>query len=161
MFSDPQFWVLISFIIFVVLIFNPIKKILTKNLDDKIEQIKTDINNAEKLKNDTQVILSEIKKRQNEVKEEIDLIQQKTREKITIIEKNAHTKLINQVDKRKVLASIKIDQMTRDANTDIQKHITQIAISATINILEKKLNDKEKQNLINQSVNELGSVLKN
>ena len=29
------------------------------------------------------------------------------------------------------------------------------------NFLEKKLNDKEKQNLINQSVNELGSALKN
>ena len=59
------------------------------------------------------------------------------------------------------LDSVKIDQMTRDANIEIQKHITQIAISAAVNILEKKLNDKEKQNLINQSCNELGSALKN
>ena len=57
--------------------------------------------------------------------------------------------------------AIKIDQMIRDANTEIQKHIIQIAISATVDILEKKLNNQEKQNLINQSVNELESVLKN
>ena len=161
MFSDPQFWVFIAFIIFIGVMIKPVRKILLINLGDKIQEIKDSIDQAEKIKNDAQLALSKIKKRQNEVKGEIDLIEQEAKEKITIIEKNAHTKLIDQINKRNALASVKIDQMTRDANTEIQKHITQIAISATVNILEKKLNDKEKQNLINQSVNELGSVLKN
>ena len=161
MFSDPQFWVFIAFIIFIGVMIKPVRKILLINLGDKIQEIKDSIDQAEKIKNDAQLALSEIKKRQNEVKGEIDLIEQEAKEKITIIEKNAHTKLIDQINKRNALASVKIDQMTRDANTEIQKHITQIAISATVNILEKKLNDKEKQNLINQSVNELGSALKN
>ena len=161
MLSDPQFWVLIAFIIFIGFMIKPVRKILSINLGDKIQEIKDSIDQAEKIKNDAQLTLSEIKKRQNEVKGEIDLIEQEAKVKITIIEKNAHTKLIDQINKRNALASVKIDQMTRDANTEIQKHITQIAISATVNILEKKLNDKEKQNLINQSVNELGSALKN
>ena len=95
------------------------------------------------------------------MKGEIDLIENEAKEKITIIEKNAQSKLIDQINKRNALASAKIDQITRDANTEIQKHITQIAISATVNILEKKLNDKEKQNLINQSINALKTALKN
>ena len=161
MFSDPQFWVLIAFIIFVGVMIKPVRKILSNNLGDKIQEIKDSIDQAEKIKNDAQLALSQIKKRQNEVKGEIDLIEQEAKEKIAIIEKNAHTKLIDQINKRNALASVKIDQMIRDVNAEIQKHITQIAISATVNILEKKLNDKEKQNLINQSVNELGSVLKN
>ena len=161
MFSDPQFWVFIAFIIFIGVMIKPVRKILSINLGDKIQEIKDSIDQAEKIKNDAQLALSEIKKRQNEVKGEIDLIELEAKEKITIIEKNAHSKLIDQINKRNALASAKIDQMTRDANTEIQKHITQIAISATVNILEKKLNDKEKQNLINQSVNELGSALKN
>ncbi len=161
MLNDPRFWVLIAFIIFIGIMIKPVRKILSINLGGKIQEIKDSIDQAEKIKNDAQLTLSEIKKRQNEVRGEIDLIEQKAKEKITMIEKNAYTKLIDQINKRNVLASAKIDQMTRDANTEIQKHITQIAISATVNILEKKLNDKEKQNLINQSVNELGSVLKN
>ena len=161
MFSDPQFWVFIAFIIFIGVIIKPVRNIFSINLGIKIQEIKDSIDQAEKIKNDAQLALSEIKKRQNEVKGKIDLIEQEAKEKITIIEKNAHTKLIDQINKRNALASVKIDQMTRDANTEIQKHITQIAISATVNILEKKLNDKEKQNLINQSVNELGSILKN
>ena len=161
MFSDPQFWVFIAFIIFIGVMIKPVRKILSINLGDKIQEIKDSIDQAEKIKNDAQLALSEIKKRQNEVKGEIDLIEQEAKEKITMIEKNVHTKLIDQINKRNALASVKIDQMIRDANTEIQKHITQIAISATVNILEKKLNDKEKQNLINQSVIELGSALKN
>jgi F-type H+-transporting ATPase subunit b len=161
MFSDPRFWVFIAFIIFIGVMIKPVRKILSINLDDKIQEIKDSIDQAEKIKNDAQIALSETKKRLNEVKGEIDLIEHKAKEKITMIEKNAHTKLIDQINKRNTLTSAKIDQMTRDANTEIQKHITQIAISATVNILEKKLNDKEKQNLINQSVNELESVLKN
>ena len=161
MFSDPQFWVFIAFIIFIGVMIKPVRKILLINLGNKIQEIKDSIDQAEKIKRDAQLTWSEIKKRQNEVKGEINLIEQEAKEKITIIEKNAHKKLIDQINKRNALASVKIDQMTRDANTEIQKHITQIAISATVNILEKKLNDKEKQKLINQSVNELGSILKN
>ena len=161
MLSDPRFWVLIAFIIFIGIMIKPVRKILSINLGGKIQEIKDSIDQAEKIKNDAQLALSEIKKRQNEVKGEIDLIEQEAKEKIAMIENNAYTKLIDQINKRNALASVKIDQMTRDANTEIQKHITQIAISATVNILEKKLNDKEKQNLINQSVNVLGSALKN
>ena len=161
MFSDPQFWVLVAFIIFIGVTIKPVRKMLSINLGDKIQEIKDSIDQAEKIKNDAQLTLSEVKKRQNEVKREIDLIEKEAKEKITMIEKSAKLKLIDQINKRNALASVKIDQMTRDANTEIQKHITQIAISATVNILEKKLNDKEKQNLINQSCNELGSTLKN
>ena len=161
MFSDPQFWVFVAFIIFIGVMIKPARKILSNNLGNKIQEIKDSIDQAEKIKNDAQLTLSEVKKRQNEVKREIDLIEKEAKEKITMIEQSAKSKLIDQINKRNALAAVKIDQMARDANTEIQKHITQIAISATVDILEKKLNDKEKQNLINQSVNELGSALKN
>ena len=161
MFSDPQFWVFIAFIIFVGAMVKPVRKILSTHLDDKIQEIKDSIDEAEKIKNDAQLTLSKIEKRQSEVKGEIDLIQQEAKQKIKMIEKNAHTKLIDQINRRNTLTSIKINQMTRDANTEIQDYISKITISATLNILEKKLNDTEKQNLINQSVNELESALNN
>ena len=50
MFSDPQFWVLVAFVIFIVVVFNPIRKILFSSLDNKIKEIKDSIENAEKLK---------------------------------------------------------------------------------------------------------------
>ena len=160
-FHTEQFWVLVAFIIFVGVIYNPVRKILTTNLDNKIQEIKNNINEAEKLKNEAQLTLSEIKKRQNEVKKEIELINEEVQGKISTIENDAESKLKEQMDKRKNLTLMKIEQMTREANNDIQKHILTTSLAAVLNILEKKLNDKEKQNLIDQSINELESVLKN
>jgi NADH-quinone oxidoreductase subunit B len=145
MFSDPQFWVFVAFIIFLIIIFKPVHKILSTGLDSKINDIKESIDQAEKLKNDTQQTLSEIKKRQNEVKIEIKNIQNEARHKISLIEDTAHTKLKEQINKRNELAKIKIEQITRDANIDVQQYITQTAITATTDILEKKLNEKQKQ----------------
>jgi len=161
MFSDPQFWVLVSFIIFIVLIFNPIKKILTKNLDSKIEQIKEEINNAEKLKNETQVILGDIKKRQNDVKNEIDIIKQEAKQRIESIKNEAEQKLREQLSKKNTIALAKIEQMARDANLEIQKEISHVSIAASTDLIIQKLNDKEKQNIIKESSEEIGLILKN
>tara|TARA_B110000014_G_scaffold258443_1_gene244573 strand:- start:557 stop:1042 length:486 start_codon:yes stop_codon:yes gene_type:complete len=161
MFSDPQFWVAVAFFAFIAAVFNPIRKILTTNLDAQIKDIKNKIEEAENLKNETQVTLSEIKQRQNHVQAEIKEIHKEAENKVKQLEQLAENKLKDQILKRQVLAEAKIDQLTRDANNFIQSHITSTAISATISILQEKLNTEEQQNLINKSIQELGSTLKN
>ena len=161
MLSDPQFWVAVAFIIFIIAIFNPVRKILTSSLDGKINEIKTSIEEAENLKNETQVILGDIKKRQNEVELEIKDINLAAKETIKNLESQAQKKLSEQSTKRELIAKAKIDQMARDANISIQLQITQTSIEAAVTLLEKKLNQEEKQGLINQSITDIGLVLKN
>ena len=67
MFSDPQFWVAVAFVAFIAAIFNPVRKILTSNLDAQIKDIRNKIDEAENLKNETQITLSEIINRTFEV----------------------------------------------------------------------------------------------
>ena len=160
MFIDPQFWVFVAFVIFIIAIFRPIKKILTSSLDSKIKEIKDSINQAEKIKNEAQQTLSEIIKRQNDVKQELQVIQNETKEKISFIENHSNQKLNEQIKKRNELAKIKIDQLTKDANLYVHQYIIQNTIKATVGILEKKLAQSEKQKIINQSIAELNSLLK-
>jgi len=161
MFSDPQFWVAVAFFAFIAAVFNPIKKILTTNLDSQIKQIKDSIDEAENLKNETQITLSEIKKRQNEVQQGIQSITEEAKNKANQLKINAELKLKDQIEKRKIIATSKIDQLTRDANNQIQFHISSTAIEAMVNLLKEKLDEKEKQKIIDSSINELSSVLKN
>jgi len=161
MFSDPQFWVAVAFVAFIAAVFNPVRKMLTTSLDAKIKDIKDKIEEAENLKNETQVSLSAIKQRQNDVQSEIQTILKEAENKVKQIEQLAEDKLKDQIAKRQVLAEAKIEQLTRDANNLIQTHITSSAIDATISILEQKLNSEEQQKLIDTSIQELGSALKN
>tara|TARA_B110000438_G_C15601840_1_gene558373 strand:+ start:72 stop:557 length:486 start_codon:yes stop_codon:yes gene_type:complete len=160
MISDPQFWVAVAFIIFVIVVFNPVRKILTSSLDLKIIEIKNSIQEAEDLKTETQIVLSDIKKRQNEVKSEIELLHKNADEKIKIIEIQSNQKLKDLLLKKEMLAEDKIKQIARDANISIQKNISQTSIEATITILKQKLNETDKKNLINASIKELSSVIK-
>ena len=161
MFSDPQFWVAVAFIAFIAAIFNPVRKILTSSLDAQIKDIRNKIDEAENLKNETQTTLSEIKKRQNDVQIEIQDIHKDAEKKVKQLEVNAEAKLKDQVAKKQILAEAKIDQLTRDANNLIQSHISSTAIAATISILQQKLDNQEQQKLIDKSIEELGSALKN
>ena len=161
MFSDPQFWVAVAFFAFIAAIFNPVRKILTSSLDAQIKDIRNKIDEAENLKNETQTTLSEIKKRQNDVQIEIQDIHKDAEKKVKQLEVNAEAKLKDQVAKRQILAEAKIDQLTRDANNLIQSHISSTAIAATISILQQKLDNQEQQKLIDKSIEELGSALKN
>ena len=136
MFSDPQFWVAIAFFIFIAAIFLPVKKMVASNLDSQIDEIKNKIDEAENLKNEAQLTLGEIKKRQSEVQKEIDLIQSEAKSKIAQIENEAHQKLNDQIEKRKIISKSKIDQLVRDTNTEIQEYISSTAIEATILLLE-------------------------
>ena len=161
MFSDPQFWVAVAFFAFIAAVFNPVRKILTINLDAQIKDIKEKIEEAENLKNETQFTLSEVKQRQNDVQVEIQAIQDEAKNKVMQIQQIAEHKLKDQIKKKQVSAELKIDQLTRDANNLIQSHISSTAVAATINIIHKKLNNEEQQKLIYKSIEELGSVLKN
>ena len=161
MFSDPQFWVAVAFVAFIAAIFNPVRKILTSSLDAQIKDIRNKIDEAENLKNETQRTLSEIRKRQNDVQIEIQDIHKDAEKKVKQLEENAEVKLKDQIAKRQILAEAKIDQLTRDANNLIQSHISSTAIAATISILQQKLDNQEQQKLIDKSIEELGSALKN
>ena len=161
MFSDPQFWVAVAFFVFIIAIFNPIRKNLKSSLDNKIAEITNSIEEAENLKNETQITLSNLKKRQNEVQMEIENIHKITKEKIKVIEIEVQEKLKDQIKKRELLAEEKINQLIRDSNNLIKKQISNTAIEASMVILQKKLDQELKLNLIDESIKDLVAVLRN
>ncbi len=161
MFSDPQFWVAVSFVLFIAAIFNPVRKMLISSLDAQISDIKSKIYEAENLKSEAQKTLDELKLRENEVEKEIDNLKIECQNKIDQLKQLSSYKLSEQIEKRRVVAQNKIEQALRDANLSVKNYITNVAIEVTTNILQEKLTNKEKSDLIDVSIKDLNSVLKN
>ncbi len=161
MFSDPQFWVAVSFILFIAAIFNPVRKILTSSLDAQIKDIKNKIDEVENIKNEAQKALDELKDRETKVEKEIQNLKLESEKKIAELKNISTSKLTDQIEKRKILAENKIEQLVRDTNNSIKNYISSIAIEATKNILIQNLNKDKKSALIEESITEFNSVLKN
>ena len=161
MFSDPQFWVAVSFILFIAAIFNPVRKILTSSLDAQIKDIKNKIDEVENLKNEAQKALDELKNRETKVEKEIENLKLESEKRIADLKNMSSSKLAVQIEKRKVLAENKIEQLVRDTNNSIKNYISSVAIEATRNILLQNLSKDKKSDLIEESITELKSILKN
>ena len=161
MFSDPQFWVAVSFILFIAAIFNPVRKILTSSLDVQIKDIKNKIDEVENLRNEAQKALDELKERETKVEKEIQNLNLESEKKITALKNISTSKLTDQIEKRKILAENKIEQLVRDTNNSIKNYISSVAIEATRNILLQNLSKDKKSELIEESITEFNSVLKN
>ena len=160
MFSDPQFWVAVSFILFIAAIFNPVRKILTSSLDSQIKDIKNKIDEVENLKNEAQKALDELKERETKVEKEIQNLNLESEKKIAELKDISTSKLTDQIEKRKILAENKIEQLVRDTNNSIKNYISSVAIEATRNILLQNLSKDKKSALIEESITEFNSVLK-
>ena len=161
MFSDPQFWVAVSFILFIAAIFNPVRKILTSSLDAQINDIKNKIDEVENLKNEAQKALNELRERESKVEKEIQNLQSESEKRIVAFKDTSASKLTEQIEKRKILAENKIEQLIRDTNNSIKNYISNVAIEATKNILLQNLSNEKKSALIEESITEFNSVLKN
>ena len=161
MFSDPQFWVAVSFILFIAAIFNPVRKILTSSLDAQISDIKNKIDEVENIKNEAQKALDELKDRETKVEKEIENLKLESEKRIADLKNISTKKLMDQIEKRKVLAENKIDQLIRDTNNSLKNYISSVAIEATRNILLQNLSKDKKSDLIEESITEFNSVLKN
>ena len=160
MFSDPQFWVAISFMLFIAAIFNPVRKTLTSSLDAQIKDIKNRIDEVEKIKSEAQKTLDEFKERESKVENEIDNLKIDCEKKISELEKISTLKLTEQIKKKKILTENKIDQLVRDTNISIKDYISSIAIESARNFLLDNLNKDKKTDLIQESIKELNSVIK-
>ena len=161
MFSDPQFWVAVSFILFIAAIFNPVKKILTSSLDAQINDIKNKLDDVENIKNEAQKALDELKERETKVEKEIQNLKLESEKRIVELKDISTSKLTDQIEKRKIMAENKIEQLVRDTNNSIKNYISNVAIEATRNILLQNLSKDKKSALIEESITEFNSVLKN
>ena len=141
---DPTFWVAISFVIFLGgLIYLKVPKKISNALDEKIKEIKNELNEAEKLKNESKKLLSEYESKVNGAKKEYQQIIKSAKEeseKITIENSEKFYKLI---ENRKKSTEQKISQIKKDAIKNIKNASVKISIQTVENLIKNSI-DKNK-----------------
>ena len=158
---DATFWVMISFFTFVGLLiyFNIPQKIKT-TLDENINSIKSQINEADKLKEDAKNILTEHEKKINNSKAEVKQMISKANEDA---EKNViktNQDFYNLMDSRKKNAEERIKQLKNQALKDIKNASVKIAIESVEKLIKNSLDKSKLDKIYNSSLEETKLALK-
>ena len=161
MIIDATFWVSISFFIFLgVLIYFKIPQKVINALNESIDSIKNEVDNAESLKEESKNILDEYEKKisnaKNEVKEMIEAAAEEADKAVLKTNEEFHV----QMENRKKNTEVRIKQMKNQALRDIKNASVKISIQA-VGVLLKNSLDKNKLNKIfDSSIEETKSALK-
>jgi F-type H+-transporting ATPase subunit b len=146
MMIDATFWVAVSFFAFMaLLIYFKIPQKVTNVLIESINNIKNEVEDAEKLKEEANNILSDYEKKistsKDEIKEMIDNANDDAEKIILKTNKEFHL----QMENRKRNTEDRIKQMKNEALKDIKNASVKIAVQSVGMLLRNSL-DKSKLN---------------
>ena len=161
MIMDATFWVTISFLIFLgILVYFKIPQKIKEVLEQNILNIKNQINEAEKLKEDAKYILIEQEKKisnsKNEVKEMINKANEEAEKNVIRVNKEFH----NLMENRKKNAEERIRQLKNQAEKDIKNASVKIAIESVEKLIKNSLDKSKLDKIYSSSVEETKLALK-
>jgi F-type H+-transporting ATPase subunit b len=158
---DATFWVMISFFLFVgLLIYFQIPQKIRTTLDENILNIKNQINEADKLKEDAKNILTEHEKKISNSKTEIKSMIAKANEEA---EKNVikvNEDFHNFMENKKKNAEDRVKQLKNQALKDIKNTSVRIAIESVEKLLKNSLDKSKLDKIYTSSIEETKLALK-
>ncbi len=158
---DATFWVTISFFIFLgILIYFKIPRKIKEILEQNILNIKNEINEAEKLKEDAKNILAEHEKKisnsKNEVKKMIDKASDEAEKNVIRVNKDFH----NLMENKKKNVEQRIGQLKIQAEKDIKNASVKIALESVEKLIKNSLDKSKLDKIYSSSIEETKLALK-
>ena len=158
---DATFWVTISFFIFLgILIYFKIPQKVKDFLEQNITNIKDQINEAEKLKEEAKNILIEHEKKisnsKNEVKSMINKANEEAEKNVIRTNEEFH----NLMENRKKRAEQRIKQLKNQAIKDIKNASVKIAIESVEKLFKNSIDKSKLDKIYSASIEETKLALK-
>ena len=157
--DNSTLWVAISFIIFVVLVFRPLKNMMLTNLDNKIAELKSQLSESKKLKEDAEKLLTEHNEKYKETLIKIKKINEDAIYESKIIKKKVEEDIKNSLLRKEKGFKQLSSQMELKVREDLKNEIIRKTIYYTEFKIKKKLKKTHNSKLINESLSKLTSHL--
>jgi F-type H+-transporting ATPase subunit b len=134
--ATPEAWVLIAFVIFIgVMIYIGVPKLITKSLDDRAGRIKTELDEARKLKEEAAALLAEYQRKRAAAETEAQAIIAGAKDEAVRMAAEAKAKIDEFVARRTKMAEAKIAQAEAQAAADVRAAAADAAVAAAEKIL--------------------------
>lgn len=159
MLESAEFWVAVAFVAFVAGAFKPGRKALLGALDGRAAKIRSEIDEATRLREEAQAALAAYQRKQREAAEEAGEMLEHAREEADLLCKRTLSELEETLQRRQKQALDRIAQAEAEAIQNVRDHAVDIAIAATMRILEETLDEKRGNDLIKAAIEELPKKL--
>ena len=158
--TDPTVWVAICLLIFIgIVVYAGVPKMLTNSLDNRADEIRKELEEARRLREEAQAILADYQRKQRDAEKTAEeIINQAQREAESYAEETRKA-LKESIERRTRLAEEKITRAQNQAASEVKAAAIDVAISATERLIMQNLSDNDAKKLIEQSVKDINSKI--
>lgn len=154
-FAEPEFWVAVSFVIVVAGLIWKGGPMVTSMLDERAGKIKSELEEAQRLREDAQRTLAEYQRKQRDALKEAEQIVAQARAEAERAAKQAERDLEAALERRQRLAVEKVALAESKATTEVRNAAVDVAISAVRQMLAQQLDAQRHSKLIDEAIAEL------
>ena len=153
--DNATLWVGVSFVLFILLVFKPLLKLTNKSLDDKINDIKNKLEDAEKLNLESEKIYNEIEKERIAGEMKIKKILENASKEARDIEEKMKNNLKETIKKKENQLEQKLQQTKIKFEKEISSEILRSSIDVTKKRIINDLSDSKNNSLVENSIDEV------
>lgn len=157
---DATFFAFVGLVLFLVLIaYLKVPGMLTSALDKRADNIRDELEQAKRLREEAQALLAEYKKKRQEAEAEAANIVASAQREAAGISEEARQKTEEFVARRNALSEQKIRQAEADAISAVRSAAVDLAISAAEKVIAAKADAATQQALFDQSIGQVKARL--
>jgi F-type H+-transporting ATPase subunit b len=157
---EAEFWVAVSFILFVaVMAYFGVHKLMVKGIDDRRDRIKSELDEARRLKEEAQALLAQYERKTQEAEREAEEIVKSAMAEAGRIASEAKTKMEDFVARRTKMAENKIAQAEAQAVADVRSSAAEAAVAAAQSLLSRLVKGKVADDLITKGIEDVRAKL--
>jgi len=153
MFKTPEFWVAVSFFIFVgLLVWKGVPGMITAALDARAEKIKQQLDDAQKLREEAQALLADYERKRKDAEKEAQGIVTQAKAEAESYAVETRVKLEDSMARRTKMAEDKIAQAQSEAVKEVRAAASELAISAATSVIADATKGAKGNKLIDESI---------
>ncbi|MCF6321849.1 MAG: F0F1 ATP synthase subunit B [Rhizobiaceae bacterium] len=157
---DASFWALAALVVFFgIVIYLKVPGLIAKNLDDRANSIRSELDEARKLREEAQTILAEYQRKRKEAESEAEEIVEAARHEAEVLAAQARVKTEEFIARRTAMAENKIAQAQAQALSDVKSAAVDMAIAAAQTIVADKVTGTSADQIIKNSIAEVKARL--
>jgi F-type H+-transporting ATPase subunit b len=152
LFGDPEFWVLLAVVIFVIGVWKPARRTLIGALDARALRIREELGAAANLREEAQQALAAYQRQQQQAVAEAQLIISHAKDEAERIAAQSLHDLEESLRRRQLLAQERIAQEEAKALAEIRAIAVDVAISAARQVIAASLDEARGAALIDDAI---------
>ena len=160
MLADPETWVAIAFVILMgVFAYVGVHRLVLKALDHRGERIKSELDEAKRLKEEAVKVLADYKARRASAEREAEEIVTNAKAEAERIATEAKAKMEDFVARRTKAAESKIAMAEAQAVADVRATAADAAVQAAATVLSQSVKGKLAEDLVAKGITEVSQKL--